>query len=155
MEHIPLIPCFRHACPLKCGSKLQSSIEQNGGDNLMRLGTFVLGGILGAAAVVYLSDRKNRSMKFSALTSPIDSLGKMMGGKMDRAMNNFADQTKPMKAATSGFTSNAVAATASTAGANGLEQVEKIVSEDPQLKQTVNEILSESGKGSTSSVNLQ
>lgn len=132
----------------------------------MRLGAFVLGGLVGAAAVIYLSDRKNRSMTFSAFTSPMDTLGKMMGGNkdlMNKTMNAFTNNTntannqKP-NAATAGIAQSAAAGNTHTAsntasyGANGLSQVQKIVSEDPELRKTVNDILQDSGKGN---VNLQ
>lgn len=121
----------------------------------MRLGTFVLGGLIGAAAVIYLSDRKNRSMKFSAFTSPIDTLGKMMGGKkdfMDKAMNDFTNQVKPTNAASSGASQASAMGGAAAFGTNGLAQVQKIVNEDPELKKTVNDILQDGGKAS---MNLQ
>jgi uncharacterized membrane protein len=53
----------------------------------MRIGTFLLGGIAGAAAVVYLN-RKTKSMMFSAFNSSNDSMGKMM----NKAQNTFSNQ---------------------------------------------------------------
>jgi uncharacterized membrane protein len=56
----------------------------------MRIGTFLLGGIAGAAAVVYLN-RKTKSMMFSAFNSSNDSMGKMM----NKAQNTFSNQASP------------------------------------------------------------
>ncbi|KIL41522.1 hypothetical protein SD70_06515 [Gordoniibacillus kamchatkensis] len=144
----------------------------------MRIGAFVLGGLVGAAAVIYLSDKKNRSMMLNMFSSPADSLGKMFGkpaGKAaDTVMNMLEFGTGMGKsragASTAGAASGAGgsanaqgttgaagrtgAAATGTAGANtaaasgqdSLAQVEKIVNADPELKRTVNEILTDSGK---------
>jgi hypothetical protein len=137
--------------PEVAGGKLLASQRTEGGDD-MRLGTFVLGGLMGAAAVIYLSDRKNRSMKFSAFTSPVDTLGKMMGGTMG-LINNFTDNNRQNKtAAATGAPHATTSANAANMGTNGLTQVQKIVNEDPELKKTVNDILQDNGK---SSMNLQ
>lgn len=92
----------------------------------MKLGTFMLGGIAGAAAVIYLN-RKSKSMLFSAFSSSNES----MGNVMDKAKGTFGSQTF----------GNSVAKNFSSTSTNGLNQVEKIVKEDPHLKATVNEIL--------------
>ncbi|GFZ89502.1 hypothetical protein GCM10008018_39570 [Paenibacillus marchantiophytorum] len=96
----------------------------------MKIGTFLLGGIAGAAAVVYLN-RKSKSMLFSAFSSSSESMGKVV----DKAKDSFSNRTfNSTSTAPKSFTST---------GANGLSQVENIVKEDPSLKSTVNEILNE------------
>ncbi|KRE69300.1 hypothetical protein [Paenibacillus sp. Soil750] len=92
----------------------------------MKLGTFMLGGIAGAAAVIYLN-RKSKSMLFSAFSSPSQS----MGNVMDKAKETF----------TSKSVGESTARNFSSTSTNGFNQVEKIVKEDPSLKATVNEIL--------------
>lgn len=102
----------------------------------MKLGTFMLGGIAGAAAVIYLN-RKSKSMLFSAFSSSSDSMGKVV----DKAKDTFASKS---------FGDSAVRNFSSTSS-TGLNQVEKIVKEDPHLKATVNEILQDN-KESTSTI---
>ncbi|MFC0214890.1 hypothetical protein ACFFK0_21000 [Paenibacillus chartarius] len=146
----------------------------------MRIGTFLLGGIVGAATVIYLSDKQNRSMMFQAIANP-DSLGKMLNKTKDKAMDTImnatigaglggksgssasafnsgagASSSSPMSTTTTtSFTSTAPRTnSASPASMNassgssqgGLDQVQNIVNQDPELKRTVNEILSDSGK---------
>ncbi|OXM88093.1 hypothetical protein [Paenibacillus rigui] len=105
----------------------------------MKFGSFLLGGLVGAAAVVYFNN-KSKSMLLSAFTSNNQSLGHVM----DKAKDRFTDQSAEDKAK-----SKAAANTSfkkddpfNTAG-GGLEKVKDIVKEDPQLKSTVNEILAE------------
>lgn len=102
----------------------------------MKLGTFMLGGIAGAAAVIYLN-RKSKSMLFSAFSSSSDSMGKVV----DKAKDTFTSKS---------FGDSAVRNFSSTSS-TGLNQVEKIVKEDPHLKATVNEILHDN-KVSTSTI---
>jgi hypothetical protein len=102
----------------------------------MKLGTFMLGGIAGAAAVIYLN-RKSKSMLFSAFSSSSDSMGKVV----DKAKDTFVSKS---------FGDSAVR-NFSSASSTGLNQVEKIVKEDPHLKATVNEILQDN-KESTSTI---
>jgi Na+-transporting NADH:ubiquinone oxidoreductase subunit NqrC len=102
----------------------------------MKIGTFLLGGIAGAAAVVYLN-RKSKSMLFSAFSSSSESVGKAV----DKAKNTFVNKS---------FT-DSMAKNFSNSSANNLNQVEKIVKEDPNLKVTVSEILQEN-KENTSTI---
>jgi hypothetical protein len=118
----------------------------------MRIGTFLLGGLVGAAAVVYFTDKKNRSMMFSAISSPTDSLNKLFGKSKEKAFESMmgGSMGQTATAATgstkSGTTVGTSASSATASGKDGLAQVEKIVNEDPQLKRTVNEILSDNNK---------
>ncbi|NOU99241.1 hypothetical protein [Paenibacillus planticolens] len=109
----------------------------------MRIGTFLLGGIAGAAAVIYLN-RKSKSMLFSAFSSSSESMGKVM----DKAKDTFASKSSSDKTVRN-FSSSSTNSGASAGG--GLNQVEKIVKEDPHLRVTVSEIL-EANKENTSSI---
>ncbi|TXK76563.1 hypothetical protein [Paenibacillus sp. N3.4] len=100
----------------------------------MKIGTFLLGGIAGAAAVVYLN-RKSKSMLFSAFSSSSESMGKVV----DKARDSLV--SKSFKESTAKNTSQT--------SSNNLNQVEKIVKEDPQLKATVNEILQDNKENTT------
>lgn len=109
----------------------------------MKIGTFLLGGIAGAAAVVYLN-RKSKSMLFSAFSSSSESMGKVV----DKAKDKFANKSfsdSPVR----NFSSTSTNASANASG--GLSQVEKIVKEDPHLSGTVNEIL-QANKENTSTI---
>ncbi|MBD0380624.1 hypothetical protein [Paenibacillus sedimenti] len=100
----------------------------------MRFSTFLLGGIAGAAAVIYLN-RRSKSLLFSAFTSPTESMGKVMNKAKDTFVSkNFKDSA---------------AKSFSNSSSNNLNQVEKIVKEDPALKATVNEILQENKETTT------
>ena len=81
----------------------------------MRMGTFLVGGLMGAAAVVYLN-RTRKSMMFSSFTQA--------GESVDRMMNKAKSTMKTMP--------------------SDREQVKEIINEDPKLKSTYNEILAES-----------
>ena len=59
----------------------------------MKIGTFLLGGIAGAAAVIYLN-RKSKSMLFSAFSSSSESMGKVVDKAKDSLVNkSFGDST--------------------------------------------------------------
>jgi hypothetical protein len=104
----------------------------------MRLGAFLLGGLVGAAAAIYFSDRQNRSMFFSANTLN-GNIGKMWNNSKNRIMNTA------MNAFMGGKTGKEINADSATAQ-DGLNKVEDIVKQDPALKNTVNDILADSGK---------
>ncbi|RTE10488.1 hypothetical protein [Paenibacillus whitsoniae] len=105
----------------------------------MKLGTFLLGGIAGAAAVVYLN-RKSKSMLFSAFSSSNNSMGRMMD-KVDKAKDSFMSKSHEAN--------SAKAFNSAPPASGGLDQVEKIVKDDAHLKSTVNEILNENKMNST------
>ncbi|MNI25928.1 hypothetical protein D3C73_796070 [compost metagenome] len=104
----------------------------------MRIGTFLLGGIAGAAAVIYLN-RKSNSMLLSAFSSSSDSMNQVASN----AKENWSEAVQSAKSsATSASTSSSKAKSATGANkTDHLNQVQKYVKEDPSLKQTVNEIL--------------
>ncbi|MZQ84370.1 hypothetical protein GQF01_19825 [Paenibacillus sp. 5J-6] len=102
----------------------------------MKIGTFLLGGIAGAAAVVYLN-RKSKSMLFSAFSSSSESMGKVV----DKAKDTFANKSFSSDSPVRNFSSTSTSTNAGANSSGGLGTVEKIVKEDPHLSVTVNEIL--------------
>ncbi|TDF99317.1 hypothetical protein [Paenibacillus piri] len=106
----------------------------------MKFGSFLLGGLVGAAAVVYFS--KN-SMFFSALSSS-QSAGKMMDKAKDR-MTKATGKVTASDTFTASKTESKSAADHSVhkdAAVGGLGKVQEIINQDPELKVTVQEILS-------------
>jgi hypothetical protein len=98
----------------------------------MRMGTFLLGGVAGAAAVIYLN-RKTKSTLLRAFISSDDSMGNIAGKTKDTFSGKPGSETSAKN-----FN-----------GSNNFQQVEKIIKEDPNLHQTVNEILQESSTNKT------
>ncbi|NOU97587.1 hypothetical protein GC093_30825 [Paenibacillus sp. LMG 31456] len=120
----------------------------------MKLGSFLFGGLVGAAAVVYLNN-KSKSMLFSALSSN-QSVGNMMDKAKDR-FNGASDSS-----ATHGFegkTNNKSASSTSSSNGfkkedpfstnsnSGLGKVEEIIKQDPKLNETVQEIIAQNNNG--------
>lgn len=85
---------------------------------MMRFGSFIMGGVVGAAAVMYLSRNKN-SMMFSSFTS--DSMGKVV----NKAMGKMSSKSKP------------------SFSGDGLNEVNDIIKNDSELNEQVEEILQE------------
>ncbi|CAG7611854.1 hypothetical protein PAESOLCIP111_01446 [Paenibacillus solanacearum] len=117
----------------------------------MRFGSFLLGGIVGAAAVVYFSNR-NKSMLWSVL-SKNGSVGSMMNmnsannDKSDSAKSKFNDTPAFSKsAASTGESHSAKSAKNSdyeeVFSSGSLGKVSDIVNQDPKLKSQVEDILS-------------
>ncbi|MDF2961058.1 MAG: hypothetical protein K0S39_2793 [Paenibacillus sp.] len=109
----------------------------------MKVGSFLFGGLVGAAAVIYLNN-KSKSMLFSAFTSNNQSVGNMM----DRAKDKFnsAAGASAVSASDTKTRNKSNAAAASfkkedAFSADGLGKVEDIIKQDPGLKVTVQEIL--------------
>ena len=104
----------------------------------MRMGTFLLGGLMGAAAVVYLN-RTSRSMMFSSFTQAGESVDRMM----NKAKSTMKTMPNPMnQTTTASHTSGSSNITNTTSSDRG--QLKEIINEDPKLKSTYNEILVES-----------
>jgi uncharacterized membrane protein len=105
----------------------------------MRVGTFLLGGIAGAAAVVYLN-RKTKSMMFKAFNSSSSSMGKMMDKAKDTFTNTASSNTSTSQANQGNQTNQT----------DNFEQLQKTVKGDPVLHSAVNEILAKAeGKSTT------
>jgi hypothetical protein len=142
----------------------------------MRLGAFFLGGIVGAAATIYLSN-KNKNLMMSAFSSKNDSFGEFVDQTVDKAKKSFIEFIPEAKSASSSTNKSASAqnassntnanATASASSSNAsssssakksnnksneadLDKVEDIVSKDPKLKAEVDEILVKNGEKQTS-----
>ncbi|MBP1988921.1 hypothetical protein [Paenibacillus eucommiae] len=93
----------------------------------MRVGSFLLGGIAGVAAVFYLN-RKMKTFMFSEFNSSSNSLGKMMNSNKESVSGKAASSSSAP-----GFSANKQSMTK-----------EKSVKEEPDLQHVVNEILAES-----------
>ncbi|CAG7641482.1 hypothetical protein ACFQI7_11700 [Paenibacillus allorhizosphaerae] len=118
----------------------------------MRFGSFLFGGIVGAAAVVYLSNR-NKSMLWSVLTKN-GSLGSMMNqtnsDKSESAKTKLNDTPAFSKSAASSGQASQSSSPAKSAKGSDYEEVfssghgnkvSDIVNQDPNLKSQVEEIL--------------
>lgn len=92
----------------------------------MRMSSFIAGGIMGAAAAIYLS-RNNKPIMFS-LSQAGESVNRMMDTAMSRMKNMADNQPVGQSAADS---------------TGGLDKVEEMAEKDPQVKQQVDEILEE------------
>lgn len=98
----------------------------------MRMGSFIIGGLIGASAVMYFNNASNRKMVLQGWNSASQNMNKWF----DSAMNTVAERTlRDSKSFSNKKTS--------MDKGNGLEQVEKLVNEDPELKSQVDEILAE------------
>lgn len=91
----------------------------------MRFGSFLLGGLVGAAAVVYFNNR-SKSMLLSTFAGNHQSFGNVMGKMNDKLKNKSTNEEfnkeNPFEA-------------------GGMEQVKEIAQNDPDVSKTVNEIL--------------
>ncbi|MDB5053786.1 MAG: hypothetical protein JWM44_1836 [Bacilli bacterium] len=96
----------------------------------MRMGMFLLGGIVGAAAVVYIN-RNNMMM------SNFSNAGQSVGNMMDKAKTKFSSMNMGMNRDTEKSNQNSTQSNDKT----DLSKVEEIVNKDPNLKSKVDEIL--------------
>jgi gas vesicle protein len=109
----------------------------------MKMGTLLIGGILGATAALYLT--RNRSMMISSLGQNLDNFQQndnTMNKMSKTAMNVWNNMSSKMATSSS---SNSKA---------DLKEVEDLLRKDPQAKAAVGEILSSNGE-SISSVTLK
>jgi hypothetical protein len=120
-------------------------LKMDGGIS-MRVGAFLFGSLVGAAAVIYLNN-KSKSMLLSAFSGNNQSVRGMVNKATDKitgTMNNSQTASHPAAANTAGSTGSTGQAGFNqnqTASRGGLEKVENIVQEDPELRVTVGEIL--------------
>lgn len=113
----------------------------------MRLGTFLLGGLVGAAAAVYITNRSKLQL-WAAMTNG-NQFGSMMNkAKMtvDRFSNSGRTDASPCE------TSAGVQSHEHDSG--GLDQVKSMVNDDPKLRAQVDEIVS-AGDEDRQSAHLQ
>lgn len=105
----------------------------------MKLGSFLLGGVVGAAAAVYFSNR-SKPMLWSAMMSADG-----FGGVVNKAKSKLGGAAS--RSSSKDFSGRSDEAHNEAAGADGLGAVQSIVNEDPALKAEVDAILSaESGE---------
>ncbi|TVY11583.1 hypothetical protein [Paenibacillus cremeus] len=122
----------------------------------MRFGAFLLGGLVGAAAAVYLTG-KSKPMLWSVLGKN-DALGSMMmnsmNDKSDKSKSKFGDSSGSAKSNASfqGNKAKGHEEQFSAAAAGGMSKVTEFVNQDPQLKAQVNEILSSNNQSEQSQV---
>ncbi|WP_282935660.1 hypothetical protein [Paenibacillus sp. RC67] len=102
----------------------------------MKVGSFLLGGLVGAAAVIYFNN-KSKSMLFSAISSKNQSLGNQSDKSKERSSERSAD--KPHHASESFSSMKKDESSVS----DGLGRVEAIINKEPEIKAVVDEILAE------------
>lgn len=101
----------------------------------MRLGSFIVGGLFGAA-VVYMMNSRMTSGLMSALGSSLSS--GMMGNTSQSSSSNMG------KSSSSGSHANSNAANSSSgtdAELEGLKKFKQMIAQDSQLKQTIKEMI--------------
>jgi Sec-independent protein translocase protein TatA len=104
----------------------------------MRMGMFLLGGIVGAAAVVYIN-RNNMMM------SNFSNAGQSVGKMMDNAKTKFSSMNMGMNRDSEKSNQNSTQSNEKT----NLSKVEEIVNKDANLKSQVDEILENNNQSST------
>jgi Sec-independent protein translocase protein TatA len=112
----------------------------------MRMGTFLLGGIVGALAVTYIN--RNNGMMMANLANAGQSVGSMVNKAKSKLSNmnmNWDMRNNDDKSDYKTDVSNQHAE---------FSRVKEIVNEDPNLKTKVNEILADN-KETTSSIRMQ
>ncbi|MFE5317140.1 hypothetical protein ACFQ88_00390 [Paenibacillus sp. NPDC056579] len=112
----------------------------------MKFGSFLLGGLVGAAAVIYINN-KSKSMLFSAMSSN-QSLGSSAdrGRSNERSMDSSNQNKTKMNQTAASSLKKDEHSSSSLSSSSTLGKVEEIISQDPELKSTVNEILAENGQ---------
>jgi gas vesicle protein len=96
----------------------------------MKMGAFLVGGLVGAAAVLYMSRGKN-SMMLSSITG--NTFSKAMG----KAKNKFSGNAEG---------NQKMSGNASGNNLDGISDVEKIIKQDKDLNNQVQQILSENNQ---------
>jgi hypothetical protein len=104
----------------------------------MKLGMFVMGGIAGAALAIYM--QRNR-YKFAAA----GNWGQSLMGSMNSMKEGAVQSALNMKFG-SGKTRSPQTSSMSAGSGNDLNEVQKLASQDPHLKQEINSILQQNGQ---------
>jgi hypothetical protein len=99
----------------------------------LRMGGIVVGGLLGAAIALYFG-RTNRSVGMAGL----NSTGQTIDNIVNQVRQRFMDPDKR-----SYFGNTSINQVHQTGPDDALNQVNKFINQDPQLKQDVNEIFKE------------
>jgi len=111
----------------------------------MKFGSFLLGGLVGAAAVVYWNN-KNKSMLLSAFSSNNQSLGG--SNRKDRTIDwqsswSAGDKTEAQASASTGPSQGQQA---EHSASSPLDKAEETVANNPGLTSAVNDILDGNGQ---------
>ncbi|MEK8127433.1 hypothetical protein WMW72_05845 [Paenibacillus filicis] len=105
----------------------------------MKVGTFLLGGIVGAAAAVYVT-RKAKPLLFSAFSSSDAASGVWAKNGHAAKSGKPGDSSRSFQSGSASWDGQK-----SSSGlgneAGGLGKVEEIIKQDPKLKEAVDEIL--------------
>jgi hypothetical protein len=104
----------------------------------MRLGTFVMGGLAGAALCMMV--QRNRNMSAIA-----DGVGQMLKQRMNDMKEDVMQKGIDLKFSNGFMGSSSGKSNRNSSGfksgTDGLDEVEHIASHDPHVKQEINEIL--------------
>jgi hypothetical protein len=118
----------------------------------MKIGSFLLGGLVGAAAVVYFNN-KSKSMLLSAFSSNNQSVGNMVdkakdkfSDNKDKSFSNAFDGFSKTNSSTSSAGTNAFKKEDAFSANSGLGKVEEIIKQDPELSGAVQDILAQNNK---------
>ncbi len=103
----------------------------------MRLGTFVLGGLAGAAVVMLMQNR--------TMVAVTNGFGQMFRQRMNQVKETAIEKGLNVKF-NGGMFQGAGMKNASAHSAGGLDQVKHLASRDSHVKHEVNENLSENGQ---------
>ncbi|WP_028548697.1 hypothetical protein [Paenibacillus sp. UNC451MF] len=102
----------------------------------MKVGTFLLGGLVGAAAVIYFNN-KSKSMLFSAISSNKQSLGNVSDKSKERSSEHMNGNAQHSSEPVSNMKKE------ESSASDGLSRVEAIINKEPEIKAVVDEILAE------------
>lgn len=102
----------------------------------MKVGSFLLGGLVGAAAVIYFNN-KSKSMLFSAISSNNRSLGNCSDKSKDRTSDVSQENAHHASEPQPHMMHDDAKST------DGMSKVEAIINKEPEIKAVVDEILAE------------
>ncbi|QGQ96911.1 hypothetical protein EHS13_19480 [Paenibacillus psychroresistens] len=114
----------------------------------MRVGTFLLGGIVGALAVNYIN--RNNGMMMANLANA----GQSMGSMVNKAKSKFSNMDMDMSNNDHNNTHKSVNQSDNSNQHAEFSRVKEILNKDPELKSKVDEILA-NNQQSTSSTRVQ
>ncbi|CAI6057753.1 hypothetical protein [Cohnella sp. JJ-181] len=114
----------------------------------MKMATFVMGGIVGAALTVAIRRNPKWSMAAGMLGRELKnrSFGSKDSGIGKLFDMRFSSDTSERGQASGGGSETRKSASSSTGGAQGLGEVANLVSEDQGVRDDVNKILEENGQ---------
>jgi hypothetical protein len=110
-------------------------------DISMRMVTFLLGGIVGACAVVYMNQKNGMML------SNLSNAGQSVGNMVNKAKSKFSNMNMDMDT-NNNMSGNSI--NRHSKHDEGLDKVEKIVKKDPNLKNKVDEILADNNQNTSS-----